>query len=211
MKNIPTLIGIAGGSGTGKSTLVFTLLDRYPDKFAVVHLDDYFQKRERIPVVDNMTNWDHPDAIRWDELVRDLTTLRSGRSTEVLTKSERLNPEYRDKGKKLITITPKPMILVEGFLTLWHPKVRALLTTSIYLETKDEQLRLGRRATHRQQFRAKPKEGYDDDAYVKKILLPMHEQFLYPTKQCAGRILDVTGMTPDEVADRVEQFLTLDK
>lgn len=203
----PTFIGIAGGSGTGKSTLVFALLERHPEKLAIVHLDDYFQKRKRVPTVENMTNWDHPDAIRWDDLVHDLNALRSGQPIEVFTKSERLNPEYRDKGKRRVTVQPKPVILVEGFLALWHPQVRAFFAATIYLEIHDEAIRLLRRALHRQKFRARPQEGYDDDAYVEKVLLPMHKQFLYPTKQFADHVLDVTDMTPREVADRAEFVL----
>ncbi len=208
MRNASTLISIAGGSGTGKSTLVYTLLDRFPEKFSVVHLDDYFQKRALVPVVENMTNWDHPEAIRWDDLIRDLTTLRSGKSIEVMTKSERLNPEYREKGKKRITVLPNPIIFVEGFLALWHPDVRSFFATSVYLATNDEKTRLSRRAANRQQFRAKPEKGYDDNAYVEKVLLPMHEKFLYPTKQFADHVLDVTDMTSEQVADSVQTFLS---
>lgn len=89
------LVAIAGGSGSGKSTLACGLLDDYPEKVEIIHFDDYMKKREEVPRLHDMPNFDDPNAIDWDKLIADLHKLLAGQSVEVMTKSERWNPDYQ--------------------------------------------------------------------------------------------------------------------
>src|SRR3989344_5640402 len=110
----PFLVAIAGGSGSGKSTLAYGLMDDFPDKIEVIHFDDYMKKREEDPVLHDLPNFDDPNAINWEQLVVDLHKLLAGQNVEVMTKSERVNPDYRKNGRKRIphTIQPKQVILL---------------------------------------------------------------------------------------------------
>ncbi len=114
MKNDkPFFVGIAGGTGSGKSSLCFALEDKYPGKVGILHLDDYFKRKEEIPKLKGLINLDSPKALDFDQFIKDIKTLKKGESIVVQTKSERHNPNYRTKGKIPLKITPKPIMLVE--------------------------------------------------------------------------------------------------
>ncbi len=122
-------IGIAGGSGSGKSTLAVALAKKYPEQIAVLHLDDYGAKKENIPMLNGFLNREHPDAIRFDDLHRDLHALQNGHAITVRTKSELYNPGYtlEDDNKIEYTIEPKHIIIVEGYLVFHDTRIRDLM------------------------------------------------------------------------------------
>ena len=105
------MIGIAGGSGVGKSTLAIGLAKKYPDKIALLHVDDYFKSAEDAPRQGDLVNWDHPDAIRFDDLCHDIVSLMHDKPVTVMTKSELYNPDYKLELRNKIeyTIQPKPI------------------------------------------------------------------------------------------------------
>jgi uridine kinase len=90
--NNPFIIGICGGAG--KSTHTYGLTDSYPKKFTVFHLDDYFRPVSKVPKLRGMVNYNVPDALYSDKMIRDLSKLKSGKSTIINTKSPRLNPDF---------------------------------------------------------------------------------------------------------------------
>ena len=190
------LVGIAGGSGSGKSTLAISLCRKYPQICALLHIDDYFKKSEDAPTLAGFTNWDHPDAIRFDDLYRDLLSLKSGNSITILTKSELYNPgfDYTLRNKIEYTIEPKLVIILEGYLALYDERVRSLLDVKVYLDIPIEE------STKR---RSSNKFALDEKYYA-EVLVPMHKQFVEPAKEYANLVIDVSGMTPEEVLERVE-------
>ena len=102
-------IGIAGGTGAGKSTLCTALVDKYPEKIGLVQLDDYFKSSAQVPKLEEHTNWDHPDALYLDKLANDLTELSQGKSVVINTKNERFNPDYKKTDKRIpVEFQPKP-------------------------------------------------------------------------------------------------------
>ncbi len=128
------MVGIAGGSGCGKSTLAYGLQNDFPKKIEVVHFDDYQKKREEVPIYEGMSNWDHPQAINFDKLLEDLRNLKEGKEVDVLTKSEKYNPDYEEKGRIPFTLKPKPLILIEGYMILTDERVREFLDYKIFLD-----------------------------------------------------------------------------
>lgn len=197
----PIFVGISGGTGAGKSTLCYKLVDKYPDKIAVVHLDDYHKKRDQVPLLHSMTNWDHPEAINFELLLADLEKLMHGESIVVQSKDRRFNPKYNGKefGRLPLEVKPKPIILIEGYLVLWHPKLRAHLDRSIYLDL-EHKTRISRRDPTRL-------TGKGD--YLEKVALPMHEQFVEPSKRYATTVIDVGHLSALEVLRQVETILNL--
>lgn len=87
------IIGIAGGSGCGKSTLAYALKDHYPDQIEVVHFDDYQREEADVPLLGNMKNWDHPDAINFEKLHTDLSSLKKGKKNRSNDKKQRVEPK----------------------------------------------------------------------------------------------------------------------
>lgn len=191
----PIFIGIAGGTGAGKSTLCTALMDKYPDKIGLIQLDDYFKPSAQVQKFEEHTNWDHPDALFLDKLANDLAELSQGKSIVINTKNERLNPDYKKTDKRIpVEFQPKPIMLVEGYLVLFDERVRKFLTTAIWLDV-DHQTRWSRRV------------HFKYPEYEEKVLLPMHKQFAEPTKQYAAHIIDVSNLSKQQVLEQVETIL----
>jgi len=194
----PNLIGIAGGTGAGKSTLAFALVNKYPNKLTIFHVDDYQKEERDVPILKGMPNWDHPDAIDFKRLLTDLQRLKAGKVIIVQTKNEQFNPNYEDVGRLPMKIEPKPIILVEGYLALSNPSLRSLLDYKIFLHL-DSDVRLSRRS----KFIDPKHELYDE-----KILIPMHKQYVEPTKKYANTIIDVAKYTKEQMLTKTEELLS---
>lgn len=186
-------IGIAGGSGSGKSSVSYALVDDEPNKFEVINLDDYQKLRTdpNLPKLAGMINWDHPDIIRWDDLISDIHKLKKGQSVTVDVWAHRSNPDYFKHYKlKPRTIKPKPVVIIEGYLTLFNPAVRKLLGRAYYFDL-DEKTRNWRRDKG---------AVLKQDAYLTRVLEPMHSMFVEPTKAYADKVIDVSSKSVQEIA-----------
>lgn len=183
------LIGIAGGSGCGKSTLSYGLRDKYPDLIEVVHFDDYQKEEVDIPFLGEMRNWDHPDAINFEQLYQDLLRLKENKEVEVMTKSSVLNPTYEEKGRIKHVLIPKKIIIVEGYLALQNKKINDLFDLKIFLDIPIIE-----------SMKRRNKVTYNDEAeYNNKILVPMHKKYVKPSKKIADLSIDVLKHNKDEV------------
>ena len=125
------VIGVAGGSGSGKSTFTNRIKDYFGDDVVVLYHDNYYRKQDGIPFEQRVTvNYDHPDSLETELLVEHLKQLKEGKSIEC--------PVYdytqHNRSKEVLKIDPKPVILVEGILLLADPRVRDLLDIKIYVE-----------------------------------------------------------------------------
>ena len=190
-------IGITGGSGAGKSTLCNALKSKYPDKIQVIQLDDYFKPSDQKPKIGNITNSDHPDSLYIDKLVDDLLKLKNGEAVMINTKNQILNPNYPQTKEKIpILFESKPIIIVEGFLVLYDSRIRDLLSISIFLDTEHE-TRWSRRFAYTNK----------NAEYEKLVIIPMHNQFVEPTKKYADHIIDVSIIKKEEVLKKVEGIL----
>ncbi len=191
------VIGITGGSGVGKSTLCNALKNKYPDQIELLQLDDYFKPREEKPKVGDLVNSDHPDSLYFDKLVLDLDKLLKGESVTLYTRNEYLNPDFfKNKEKTLVTLSPKPIIIVEGFLLLHNESVRKLLNTSIFLNE-----------AHDTRWARRPIRGNSNKEYEENVIIPMHNQYIEPTKKYADHVIDVSGLNADQVLEKVEKLI----
>jgi uridine kinase len=188
-------IGIAGGTGVGKSTLCHGLMDVHPGKIGLVQLDDYFKPEDLVPLYDGHKNWDCPEALYLDKLIEDVSILRSGQSVTISTKNERLNPDYATTDRRIpVVFKPKPLLLVEGYLVLHDARLRELLDVSIFLEL-DHVTRLKRRV------------HFMYDKYEQEVLVPMHERYVEPTKQFADYVISVSELSAQQVLSKTTELL----
>lgn len=198
MENTVKFIGITGGSGAGKSTLCTMLQDKYPDKIGLIQLDDYFKSPADKPKVGNLENSDHPDSLYLDKLADDLLEFSKGNGVIINTKNERLNPKFEQTRIRIpIKFYPKPIMLVEGFLVLCNERIRKILSTSIWLEI-DHKIRWPRRVHLNNK----------NEEYEKKVSIPMHNQYVEPTKKYAEYVIDISNLTKEQVFESVDNIIT---
>lgn len=179
-----TIIGIAGGTGSGKTTVVKKIVEALPPHHvAVVPLDSYYNDTTSMTEEErHAINFDHPDAFDWKLLTKQINELREGRAIEQPTysylKCNRL-PET-------IHVEPKPVIIVEGIMTLINKKLRDIMDIRIFVDCDSDE-RLIRNIQRDTVERGRDVQTVLD-RYL-KVLKPMHEQFIEPTKRFAHIII----------------------
>ena len=183
-----TIIGIAGGTGSGKTTVVRKIAEALPPHCAVVvPLDSYYNDTSSMTEEEHHAiKFDHPDAFDWKLLVKQVNELRHGIAIEQPTysylKCNRL-PET-------IHIEPKPVIIIEGIMTLLNKKLRDMMDLKVFVDTDSDE-RLIRNIQ-----RDVVERGRTVDMVINRyleVLKPMHEQFIEPTKKYADIIIPQGG------------------
>jgi len=181
------IIGIAGGTGSGKSTFTNRLKAEFGNQVAVVYHDNYYRRQDDIPFEERKkVNYDHPDALETDLLIEHLKMLKSGQAIECPV----YDYSHHNRSDETVRIEPKKIILAEGILLLADPRLRELIDIKIFVEA-DADERILRR------IRRDVKErGRDLDNIVDQYLStvkPMHYLYVEPTKAYADIIIN-SGM-----------------
>ena len=180
--------GIAGGTGSGKTTVVKKIVEALPPHFvAVVPLDSYYNDTTHMTEEERRAiNFDHPDAFDWRLLVHQVKQLRKGEAVEQPTYSYlKCNRE-----KETVHVEPKPVIIIEGIMTLLNKQLRDMMDLKIFVDTDSDE-RLIRNIQRDCVERGRTVEMVIDR--YQKVLKPMHEQFIEPTKKFADLIIPLGG------------------
>ena len=183
-----TIIGIAGGSGSGKTTVVKQIIKALPPHCAaVVPLDSYYNDTtELTPEERKLINFDHPDAFDWKLLTEQIKKLKNGEAIEQPTysyiESNRL--------KETIHVDPKPVIIIEGIMALHYKKLRDMMDLKIFVDT-DSDVRLMRNIRRDVVERGRTVDMVLE--HYETAVKPMHEQFIEPTKKFADLIIPSGG------------------
>ncbi len=183
-----TIIGIAGGTGCGKSTVVRKIVEALPpDHVAVVPLDSYYNDTTGMTDEErHAINFDHPDAFDWRLLHKQVQALREGHAIE--------QPTYSylqcNRLAETIHVEPKPVIIIEGIMTLLNKKLRDLMDLRVYVDCDSDERLI--RNIQRDTIDRGRTVSMVVDRYL-KVLKPMHEQFIEPTKRFADIIIPQGG------------------
>lgn len=199
------IIGIAGGSGSGKTTVVKKIVESLPkSSVAVIPQDAYYYDNGNLSQEEKLKiNFDHPSSIEFELLVKDIMTLKTGTSIN--------QPIYNyvtcARSKETIPVLPKRVVIVEGILILTNQKLRDLMDIKIYVDT-DSDNRLMRIIRRDVQERGR---NYNDAlTHYEKYVKPMHQQFIEPTKAFADVIIPQGGQNRvaiEMVASRIKMNL----
>ena len=197
------VIGVAGGSGSGKSTFAARLQESFPDAVALVSCDNYYRAHHDIPLEERrLLNYDAPEALEFDLMVSHLKALKRGEAVDCPVYDFSLH----NRSEEVCRIEPKPVIIVDGILILSDPALRETFDLKIYVET-DADERILRRAKRDMEVRGRHMEDIMQQ-YLTTVK-PMHEAFVEPSKKHADLILN-GGLNPvalEVVAARVREFL----
>ena len=197
------IIGIAGGSGSGKSTFARRLTEKFPDSVSLVSCDNYYKAHDDIPLEERrLLNYDAPEALEFDLMVSHLRALKEGRAVDCPVYDFALH----NRSDKVVRIDPRPVIIVDGILILSDPALRETFDLKIYVET-DADERILRRARRDMEVRGRKID--DIMAQYLNTVKPMHETHVEPSKKHADLILN-GGLNPvalEVVESRVRDFL----
>jgi uridine kinase len=202
--NKPFVIGVAGGSGSGKSTVTRQVLASIgPEMATVVMQDDYYLDQTHLsPEERRKTNYDHPQAFDWPLMVQHLQALRRGEPIEM--------PSYDftqdNPASQTVTVKPAPVIVVEGLFALFDAKLREMMSLKIFVDTAAD-VRFIRRLQ-----RDMAERGRSTESVIKQYLdtvRPMHQQFIEPTKRYADVILPhgANGPAVDIITTKVVSLI----
>jgi uridine kinase len=201
----PLVIGIAGGSGSGKTTVAQIILQRVgPDRIAFLQHDAYYKDLSGLPPAQRAeVNFDHPNSLETELLIRHIEQLKNGQPVEV--------PIYdfatHSRTPQTFTVQPRPVILVEGILIFAEKALRDLCDVKIFVDT-DSDIRFIRRLQ-----RDIAERGRTVDSVIKQYMAtvrPMHMEFVEPSKRYADVIIPEGGFNEaalDMVVARIEALL----
>lgn len=201
----PVTIGVAGGTGSGKTTISTALLKRVGAQYvAYLPHDAYYRDFGSIPKVSGeIVNFDHPDALDTALLIQHIRQLQAGQSAQV--------PIYdftiHNRTDRTTLVTPQPVILVEGILIFVEPALRNLFDVRIFVDT-DSDIRLIRRLQRDIAERGRTVDSVIHQ-YIESVR-PMHLEFVEPTKRYANVIIPEGGynnVAIDLVADHVRHLM----
>jgi len=201
----PLVIGIAGGSGSGKTTVAQEILRRVgADRIAFLQHDSYYKDLSRLPPTQHAEiNFDHPNSLETELLIQHIASLRDGKSVEV--------PIYDfstdSRTSQTFTVQSCRVIIVEGILIFTEPTLRKMFDIKIFVDT-DPDLRFIRRLE-----RDITERGRSTESVIKQYLStvrPMHLEFVEPSKRYADIIIPEGGFNAaalDMVVARIETLL----
>ncbi len=187
-RNNMLIIGIAGETGSGKTTVVRKILERLPEgEVVILPQDSYYKDSGHLPLEERLEiNFDHPDSIEWDLLIKHLKELKKGHTVQ--------QPIYSyltcTRAEETIDIQPKKVVIIEGILVLCNPELRKLMNLKVFVDADadDRLIRvINRDIVERGRSVNKVMERYE------LTVKPMHLQFIEPTKRYADLIIPQGG------------------
>lgn len=199
-----TIIGIAGGTGSGKSTFTNRLKQYFGDNVTVIYHDNYYKPHDDLPFSERQDiNYDHPDALETGLLVRHLEALKQGKSIRC--------PVYdftqHTRSDRTILIQPSRVILVEGILILQDERLRELFDIKIFVEA-DADERILRRVVRDMNERGRELENIIEQYLM--TVKPMHYLYVAPTKNVADLVINsgLNDVAFDLVKTKIQQLLS---
>ena len=188
------IIGIAGGTGSGKTTVVRKIIESLPlDKVALIPQDSYYNDTTGMTMEERrLINFDHPDAFDWELLTHQIEELRNGRAIEQPTYS------YIESNRQPETVHVEPceVIIIEGIMALFKKELRDLMDLKIFVDADPDERLI--RVIQRDTVERGRTTQMVIDRY-REVLKPMHEEFIEPTKRYADLIVPQGGSNKEAI------------
>ena len=198
------VVGIAGGTGSGKTTLMRNIMARFEGQVTVLSHDNYYKRHDDLTLEQRSElNYDEPNSIETDLMVQHLTQLRRGQAVDC--------PVYdfavHNRSSEIIHLEPKPVIIVEGILIFENEPLRELMDIRLFVDT-DADVRLCRRIARDVNKRGRTLESVLTQ--YQKTVKPMHEKYVEPSKKYANLVVPEGGknmVALDMIMGRIQRHL----
>lgn len=197
-------IGVYGGTGSGKTTIVAQIVSEFPSsEIQVISQDSYYKDNSNISFEERCTlNFDHPDAIDFELLCKHIHALKNGKTI--------VQPIYsfktHNRTEETVSVSPKKILIVEGILILNYPKLRSMFDLKVYVDA-DSDMRMERRVSRDITERGRtPQEVLN--RYI-KTLKPMHQQFIEPMKVHADVVIENHQNNPLDLTKLIDKIKSL--
>ena len=199
-------IGVYGGTGSGKTTIVSQIVSEFPtSEIQVISQDSYYKDTSHLTFDERCAlNFDHPDAIDFPLLYQHVNSLKNGENIEQPVYSF----ETHNRTKETVTVVPKKILIIEGILILNYPKLRSLFDLKIFIDA-DSDMRMERRVSRDISERGRTPEEVLN-RYL-NTLKSMHKQFIEPMKVHADITLENHQNTPLNLSELIDKIKTLSK
>lgn len=199
------IIGVAGGTGSGKTTITRRLIKELGDNISVVNHDNYYKAHDELTYEQRThLNYDHPDAFETELMIEDLKKLKRGESV--------FCPVYdftvHNRSNDTVEVKPNPVVIVEGILILQNLELVSMLDIKIFVDT-DADVRIIRRILRDVKSRGRSLDSVTTQ-YLETVK-PMHEQFVEPSKRNADIIVLEGGhniVALEMIIDRIRSHLS---
>ncbi len=204
-KNSSLVFGIAGGTGSGKTTIADYILETVgPEKIVFLPHDAYYRDQTGLTLEErSQINFDHPSSLETELLIEHITKLRNQETIQLPS----YNFKTHTRNQDTITIKPQPIILIEGILIFAEPELRKLFDLKIYVDT-DADIRFIRRLKRDIEERGRTTESVIIQ-YLETVR-PMHLEFVEPSKRYASVIIPEGGYNTvalDLIVAKIESML----
>lgn len=198
-----TIIGIAGGTGSGKSTFTNRIKARFGDEVSIIYHDSYYKRQDGVPFEERKhVNYDHPDAFETDLLIEHLKQLKSGKEIQCPVY------DYADHNRtdETVLIKPSRIIIIEGILCMQNEELRNMMDIKVFVEA-DADERILRRV-----LRDVEERGRDIRGIIEQYLTtvkPMHYVYVEPTRAMADIVINsgLNDVAFDIMSAKIEQIL----
>lgn len=198
------VIGIAGGTGSGKTTLMKNLIGQFGDRITVLSHDNYYRRHDELPYEERCKlNYDEPAALETELMVEHLAKLRDGESVDC--------PVYdftvHNRSQEVLHLEPRSVIMVEGIMIFENKALRDLMDIKIFVDT-DADIRLCRRIKRDVNKRGRSMESVLEQ--YQQTVKPMHDQYVEPSKKFADLVVLEGGknlVALDMIMNRLQRHL----
>lgn len=197
-------IGVYGGTGSGKTTIVAQIVSEFPtSEIQVISQDSYYKDNSDISFEERcMLNFDHPDAIDFELLCKHIHALKNGETIAQPIYSFKTH----NRTGETVSVSPKKILIVEGILILNYPKLRSMFDLKVYVDANSD-MRMERRVSRDITERGRTPEEVLS-RYI-KTLKPMHQQFIKPMKVHADVVIENHQNNPLDLTKLIDKIKSL--
>ena len=194
------LIGLCGGSGSGKSTIIELLKEEFPGQVSVIDMDNYYISRDELPFEGRrLVNYDIPESLDWEIMIRHIKMLKEGKSVG----QPKFTFQTYERMKETEETKPADILIVDGIFSLHQEELRKLYDLTLYVDVPSD-VRLARRMLRNIERYGRTAE-FEIEQYFQKVK-PMHEKYVEPCRKYSDMVLQFERKEKQEIGPLIEKI-----